>query len=96
MTVRRKLVGVHKKGSGALMETNSELVDAKGNVYYKFQSAGFVIGAYGFTDAGITIATLFLCLLTIFLLLVSKSIKCRVSPRYVFLFLLFLTLLLPP
>jgi 3-hydroxyacyl-CoA dehydrogenase/3a,7a,12a-trihydroxy-5b-cholest-24-enoyl-CoA hydratase len=45
---------VHKKGSGALMETNSELVDEKGNVYYKFQSAGFVIGAYGFTDAGIT------------------------------------------
>lgn len=54
MTVRRRLIGAHKKGSGALVETESELIDDKGNVYYKFITADFMIGAYGFTETGIT------------------------------------------
>ena len=40
--------------SGALVETESELIDDKGNVYYKFITADFMIGAYGFTETGIT------------------------------------------
>jgi acyl dehydratase len=47
------LLGVHKKGSGALTETESELYDpATGEVYYKFVGAGFAIGAHSFKDGG--------------------------------------------
>ena len=39
--LRSRLIGVHKKGSGALTETESELYDPKtGDVYYKFVSGG--------------------------------------------------------
>ena len=47
------LLGVHKKGSGALTETESELYDpATGEDYYKFVGAGLSIGAHSFKDGG--------------------------------------------
>ena len=51
--IRSRLLGIHKKGSGALTETESELFDpATGEVYYKFVGAGFGIGAHSFKDGG--------------------------------------------
>jgi peroxisomal enoyl-CoA hydratase 2 len=51
--IRSRLLGIHKKGSGALTETESELFDPEtGEVYYKFVGAGFGIGARDFVDGG--------------------------------------------
>lgn len=54
MTLRSRLYGVHKRGSGALVETESELVGEDGSTYYRFVSGGFQIGAHDFKDAGST------------------------------------------
>lgn len=48
------LVGVHKKGSGALVEQAFDVVDDEGNIYYKMLSSGFQVGARDFRDAGTT------------------------------------------
>jgi acyl dehydratase len=49
-----KLIGVHKKGSGALTETEARLVDKNGKVYYRLISGGFAVGAKNFVDSGTT------------------------------------------
>lgn len=54
MKLRSRLSGVHKRGSGALVETESELVGEDGSVYYRFVSGGFQIGAKDFKDGGST------------------------------------------
>ena len=53
--IRSRLIAVSAKGSGALTETESELFDpASGDVYYRFVSGGFSIGAHSFKDGGTT------------------------------------------
>merc|ERR1719487_152364 len=47
-------MGVHKKGPGALTETEQEIIDEQGNVYYKIVPGGIQIGAHSFTDSGST------------------------------------------
>jgi len=54
MTLRQRLYGVRQKGSGALVETEAELVGEDGTAYYRFVSGGFNIGARDFKDAGST------------------------------------------
>jgi peroxisomal enoyl-CoA hydratase 2 len=55
LTLRSKVVGVHKRGSGASVETDSELVDAEsGELVYRIRSGAFLVGADGFRDAGVT------------------------------------------
>lgn len=46
------LVGVLKKGSGALVEHAYDLVDESGKVYYKMLSSGFNVGAKNFKASG--------------------------------------------
>mmetsp|Transcript_4488 Transcript_4488/g.12371 ORF Transcript_4488/g.12371 Transcript_4488/m.12371 type:complete len:302 (-) Transcript_4488:54-959(-) len=48
------LVGVHKKGSGALVEHAFDVVDESGKVYYKIISGSFQVGAQNFKDSGVT------------------------------------------
>jgi len=54
MKIRNRVIGIHNKGSGALVESESELVGEDGTVYYKFSGGGFHIGAYGFKGSGRT------------------------------------------
>eukprot|EP01051_Picozoa_sp_SAG22_P013063 SAG22_NODE_1423_length_4464_cov_2.703551_3_plen_423_part_00 len=54
LTLRSKIVGIHARGSGASVETEAELVDDDGQVLYRMVSGAFMVGATGFTDAGIT------------------------------------------
>jgi len=46
--------GIHKKGSGALVETELEVVDDRGTVYYRLVDSAFMVGARDFTDSGKT------------------------------------------
>lgn len=50
--LQQRLVGIHKRGSGASVETEARLVDKDGKVFYKFLSGTFMLGARNFTDAG--------------------------------------------
>ena len=52
--LKSKNIGVHKKGKGGLVESESILVDGSGKVYYRFISGAFYVGAKGFTDSGVT------------------------------------------
>jgi hypothetical protein len=52
--LKSSLIGVHPKGKGALVETLSELVDSRGEVYVKFINGVFVVGAKDFVPAGVT------------------------------------------
>jgi len=52
MLLRTRLMGIHRKGSGALIETESELTGLDGTLYYRFINAGFQVGAQGFRDSG--------------------------------------------
>jgi len=54
MVLRSRIHGVHKRGSGALVETESELVGEDGTAYYRFISGGFQIGAKDFKESGST------------------------------------------
>jgi acyl dehydratase len=55
LMLRQKVIGVHKKGSGAIVENLAEIFDNKtGQVYTKMVSGSFLVGASGFTDAGET------------------------------------------
>lgn len=49
-----RVVGCHKKGSGALVEREYEIVDEAGRVYYKMSDGAMLVGAKDFTDSGIT------------------------------------------
>jgi 3-hydroxyacyl-CoA dehydrogenase/3a,7a,12a-trihydroxy-5b-cholest-24-enoyl-CoA hydratase len=51
---KTRLCGVFKKGSGAAVESESIISDAKGNDYIKMYSAAFAVGATNVTDTGIS------------------------------------------
>jgi acyl dehydratase len=52
--IRSKLVGVHPKPKGALVETIAEVVDSSGVVYVRIVSGTFVVGAKDVADSGTT------------------------------------------
>mmetsp|Transcript_57701 Transcript_57701/g.163883 ORF Transcript_57701/g.163883 Transcript_57701/m.163883 type:complete len:312 (-) Transcript_57701:116-1051(-) len=54
LVLKQRLMGVHKRGSGAITETEAELVGEDGTLYYRFVSGGFAIGAKDFKDGGRT------------------------------------------
>lgn len=55
LELRSRIVGVHKRGSGASVETEALLVDpASGDVYCRMTSGAFLVGADNFVDAGET------------------------------------------
>lgn len=54
LKLQGRLVGVHKKGSGALLEREFDIVDDKGKVYYKLVDGAMLVGAKDFTDSGIS------------------------------------------
>jgi len=47
-----RTVGVHKKGSGALVEQEFKLVDDAGKIYYRMINGAFLVGAKDFQDSG--------------------------------------------
>jgi len=51
-----RTVGVHKKGSGALLEQEFKLVDEAGKIYYRMVNGFFLVGAKDFQDSGKTCA----------------------------------------
>eukprot|EP00038_Savillea_parva_P011070 m.194884 g.194884 ORF g.194884 m.194884 type:complete len:297 (-) comp19316_c0_seq1:147-1037(-) len=53
-TLKSRLVGVHKRGSGASLETEAVIVGEDGLEYYRIITGTFLVGAKGFTDAGVT------------------------------------------
>jgi len=52
MLLRSRLMGIHRKGSGALIATESELTGLDGTLYYRFINASFQVGAQGFRESG--------------------------------------------
>ena len=52
LTMKSRLIGVHKRGSGASVETESLIVDSKGKTLYKITSGAFLVGAKDFKDSG--------------------------------------------
>lgn len=54
LVLQTRLVGIHKRGSGASVETEGRLVDKDGKLYYRFISGAFMVGARGFTDSGVS------------------------------------------
>merc|ERR1719262_629734 len=54
LKLKGSVVGVHKKGSGALMEREFEIIDDAGKVYYKIADGMFLVGAKNFKDSGKT------------------------------------------
>ncbi len=53
---QEKLTGVFKRGSGASVEKEAQIVDKDGNVFYKIVSGAFFVGARGFKDCGTSTA----------------------------------------
>lgn len=51
-TLKSRVVGVHKRGSGASVEYEAVIVDDDGVEYYRLISGSFLVGAKGFKDAG--------------------------------------------
>merc|ERR1719408_406934 len=49
-----RVAGIHKKGSGAIVEKEFEIADESGKVYYKMVDAAMLVGAKDFTDSGVT------------------------------------------
>lgn len=52
LTLRTRLVGVHAKGKGALLSTESELRDASNTLLYRMHAGTYAVGAAGFRDEG--------------------------------------------
>lgn len=52
LVLRGGILGIHKKGSGALVEMGFEVRDAAGKLYYRIVSGNWLVGATGFKDAG--------------------------------------------
>eukprot|EP00298_Acanthocystis_sp_HF-20_P004034 c14382_g1_i1.p1 GENE.c14382_g1_i1~~c14382_g1_i1.p1 ORF type:complete len:307 (-),score=131.34 c14382_g1_i1:41-916(-) len=53
LVLRSKLIGVHKRGKGALVEVESELIGKdNGVLYYRMGSGAFMVGATDFEDFG--------------------------------------------
>lgn len=51
-----RTVGVHKKGSGALVEQEFKIVDDAGKIYYRLVNGAFLVGAKDFKDSGKTLS----------------------------------------
>eukprot|EP00510_Aplanochytrium_minuta_P003213 CAMPEP_0184021430 /NCGR_PEP_ID=MMETSP0954-20121128/9928_1 /TAXON_ID=627963 /ORGANISM="Aplanochytrium sp, Strain PBS07" /LENGTH=265 /DNA_ID=CAMNT_0026303457 /DNA_START=46 /DNA_END=840 /DNA_ORIENTATION=- len=51
---KSRLIGVHKRGSGASVETEALIQDQSGKTLYKITSGAFLVGAKNFKDSGIT------------------------------------------
>lgn len=54
LTMKSRIIGVHKRGSGASVETEAIVMDGAGNAIYRIVSGAFMVGAKGFKDSGIT------------------------------------------
>mmetsp|Transcript_12485 Transcript_12485/g.26724 ORF Transcript_12485/g.26724 Transcript_12485/m.26724 type:complete len:303 (-) Transcript_12485:3638-4546(-) len=54
VTIKARLIGVHKRGSGASVEKEELVVDKNGKVLCKMISGAFLVGAKGFKDSGVT------------------------------------------
>ena len=54
LILQSRLVGIHKRGSGASVETEARLVGKDGKLYYKFVSGAFMLGAKNFSDSGVS------------------------------------------
>jgi len=54
LKITGRVVGCHKKGSGALIDRDFEIVDDNGKVYYKISDGAMLVGAKDFKDSGIT------------------------------------------
>lgn len=54
LTMKSRLIGVHKRGSGASVETEAIIQDDSGKQYYKITSGAFMVGAKDFKDSGIS------------------------------------------
>jgi acyl dehydratase len=52
LTMRSRIIGIHKRGSGAIIDSEAELFDMAGNKIYRIISGTFLVGAKGFADAG--------------------------------------------
>jgi len=53
ITMKSRLIGIHKRGTGASVETEVIMSDAKGPVY-RLVSGAFLVGAKDFKDSGTT------------------------------------------
>lgn len=53
LTVKSRLIGIHKRGTGASVETECIISDKDGPVY-RLVSGAFLVGAKDFADSGVT------------------------------------------
>ena len=53
ITIKSRLIGIHKRGTGASVETEVIMSDSKGPVY-RLVSGAFLVGAKDFKDSGTT------------------------------------------
>ena len=53
VTIKSRLIGVHKRGTGASVETETLVSDDKGPLY-RLVSGAFLVGAKDFKDSGVT------------------------------------------
>mmetsp|Transcript_33070 Transcript_33070/g.72251 ORF Transcript_33070/g.72251 Transcript_33070/m.72251 type:complete len:296 (+) Transcript_33070:54-941(+) len=54
LTLKTRLIGVHKRGSGASVEMEQLVSGSDGTLYYRLVSGAFLVGAKNFTDSGET------------------------------------------
>jgi len=54
LTLKSRIIGCHKRGSGASVETEAQLIDSNGKLLYKIISGAFLVGAKDFVDSGTT------------------------------------------
>lgn len=54
LTIKARIIGVHKRGSGASVEKEELLCDSTGKVLYRIVSGAFLVGAKNFKDSGTT------------------------------------------
>ena len=53
LLLKQRHIGLHKRGSGASLETEALITSLDGQtVYYRLVSGGFMVGAKGFEDCG--------------------------------------------
>eukprot|EP01060_Flectonema_neradi_P031642 TRINITY_DN4858_c0_g1_i1.p1 TRINITY_DN4858_c0_g1~~TRINITY_DN4858_c0_g1_i1.p1 ORF type:complete len:300 (+),score=47.00 TRINITY_DN4858_c0_g1_i1:197-1096(+) len=53
LVLKERLIGVHKKGSGATMDTETLITDKNGEVYCRLVSGVFMVGATDFKESGV-------------------------------------------
>ena len=53
LVLRSRVVGAHQKLKGVVIQTESELRDAGGELLYRMQAAAFAVGARGLKSAGV-------------------------------------------